>query len=243
MTTSHRRIPTRNQTGWTSNQLNEVSQLFVQYCRTAKLPVLDIGAACGIATLPALAAGATVIANDLDPAHLEEIQKTVPAEDAPRLVLVPGRFPRYLRFLGDSLAAVHASNIFHFLTGAQVEQGLESISHWLEPGGKLFVQVSTPWQQPFREFVPVFEARRTAGVAWPGWMENTREYSTHRKLDQIPPSLHLLDDQTLRRVCEYAGLIVEDCWLYRRRDLPASLYLDGRECAGLIARKPQAGGA
>lgn len=240
MTTSHRRIPTRNQTGWTSNQLNEVSQLFVEYCRTAPLPVLDIGAACGIAALPALAAGATVIANDLDPAHLCEIQKAVPPQDAARLVLMPGRFPRYLRFLGGSLGAVHASNVFHFLTGPQVEQGLESIAHWLAPEGKLFLQVSTPWQEPFREFVPVFETRRKTGVAWPGWMENTREYSTHRKLDQIPASLNLLDDVTLRRACEKAGLVVEDAWLYRRRDLPASLYLDGRECAGLIAHKESA---
>lgn len=83
----HRRIPTRNQTGWTSNQLNEVSALFVEHCREVRRPVLDIGAAVGVATLQALAAGATVIANDLDPEHLKEIAKAVPEEDAGRLVL------------------------------------------------------------------------------------------------------------------------------------------------------------
>jgi polyketide synthase PksL len=238
---SHRRIPTRNQTGWASNQLNEVSELFVSYCREVTLPVLDIGAAFGIATLAALEAGtATVIANDLEPSHLAEIANAVPAAQASRLVLLPGRFPRHLRFAGDSLGAVHASNVLHFLTGPQMEQGLASIAYWLAPGGKLFIQASTPWQQPFREFVPVFQARRRAGVMWPGWLEDTREYSTHRKLGQIPASLHLLDDVTLRRACEAAGLEVEDAWLYRRRDLPASLFLDGRECCGLIARKPAA---
>jgi len=238
MPTAHRRIPTRNQTGWTSNQLNEVSALFVDFCREVTLPVLDIGAATGVATLPALGAGATVIANDLDPAHLAEIGQAVPAEHSARLVLVPGRFPRYLRFAADSLGAVHASNVLHFLTGPQLTQGLLSIAHWLAPGGKLFIQASTPWQEPWQEFIPVFEARRKAGAEWPGWMEDTRAYSTHRKLSQIPPSLHLLDDDTLRRACETAALQVEDAWLYRRRDLPASLFLDGRECAGLIARKP-----
>lgn len=237
-TSSHRRIPTRNQTGWTSNQLNEVSALFVTYCREVALPVLDVGAAYGIASLAALEAGATVIANDLDPAHLDEILKAAPVEHASRLVLIPGRFPRYLRFAADSLGAVHASNVLHFLTGPQMEQGFASIAHWLAPGGKLFIQASTPWQAPFQEFVPVFQARRKAGVEWPGWIEDTREYSTHRKLGQIPPSLHLLDDVTLRAKCEAAGLVVEDAWLYRRRDLPASLYLDGRECCGVIARKP-----
>lgn len=234
----HRRIPTRNQTGWASNQLNEVSELFVRFCATAPLPVLDIGAAFGIASLAALEAGATVIANDLEPSHLAEIARVVPFAHANRLVLIPGRFPRHLRFAESSLSAVHASNVLHFLTAPQMEQAFASIAHWLAPGGKLFVQASTPFQQPFQEFIPVFLARRRAGEEAPGWIEDTTEFSTHRKLNQIPSSLHLLDDQSLRRRAADAGLEVEDAWLYRRRDLPASLFLDGRECAGLIAKKP-----
>ena len=237
--TRHRRIPTLNQTGWASNQLNEVSELFVAFCRGAKLPVLDIGAAFGIASLAALKAGATVIANDLEPGHLSAIAHAANSEDSRRLILIPGRFPRQVKFAEASLSAVHASNVFHFLTGPQIEQGFAAIAHWLAPGGKLFVQASTPWQQPFRAFAPEFQSRRDAGVDWPGWIENTAEYSTHRKLGQIPASLHLLDDLILRRNAEAAGLTVEDSWLYRRRDLPASLFLDGRECAGLIARKPE----
>ena len=235
----HRRIPTRNRTGWASNQLNEVSELFVAFCREAKLPVLDIGAAFGIASLAALNAGATVIANDLEPTHLAAIANAANPENARRLILIPGRFPRQLKFAEASLSAVHASNVLHFLPGPQIEQGFASIAHWLAPGGKLFVQASTPWQQPFHAFVPVFERRRDSGVDWPGWIENTAEYSTHRKLSQIPSSIHLLDDLTLRRSAEAAGLGVEGAWLYRRRDLPASLFLDGRESAGLIARKPE----
>ncbi len=239
----HRRIPTNNQTGWASNQLNELSERFVAHCRTVILPVLDIGAAFGIASLAALEAGATVIANDLEPSHLAEIAKSVPPGRAANLILIPGRFPRHLRFAENSLSAVHASNVLHFLTGPQLEQGFASIAHWLAPGGKLFIQASTPWQQPWQEFVPVFQARRKAGAEWPGWIEDTREYSTHRKLSQIPPSIHLLDDATLRRKALAAGLDVEDAYLYRRRDLPASLFLDGRECAALIATKKMGPGA
>ncbi|MFN0105305.1 MAG: class I SAM-dependent methyltransferase [Bryobacteraceae bacterium] len=236
-TARHRRIPTHNQTGWASNQLNEVSELFVAFSRRATLPVLDIGAAFGIASLAALDTGATVIANDLDSSHLSAIADAANPEYASRLVLIPGRFPGHLKFPESSLSAVHASNVLHFLTGSQIEEGFADIVLWLAPGGKLFVQASTPWQRPFRAFVPVFQARREAGETWPGWLENTTEYSTHRKLGQIPSSLHLLDDVTLRRQAETAGLTVEDAWLYRRRDLPASLFFDGRECAGLIARK------
>lgn len=233
----HRRIPTRNQTGWASNQLNEVSELFVQFCKQVDRPVLDIGAAFGAATLPALAAGATVIANDLDPTHLEEIARQSLPEHRLRLVLLPGRFPRHLRFLENSLGAIHASNVFHFLTGAQLEQGLASIAHWLCPGGRLFVQSSTPFQEPFKGFVPEFLSRRRRGDPFPGWIDDTRRVSEHRKLDQIPKSLNLLDDQTLRRHAEAAGLRVEQAYLYRRRDLPASLFLDGRESLAFVASK------
>lgn len=239
--TRHRRIPTRNQTGWASNQLNEVSELFVAFCRFAELPVLDIGAAFGLASLAALDAGATVIANDLDPAHLAAITNAVKPEQSARLRLAPGRFPRQLRFAAACLSAVHASNVLHFLTGPQLQSGFASISHWLAPGGKLFVQASTPWQQPFQDFISVFQDRREAGEVWPGWIENTGAYSKHRMLSQIPKSIHLLDELILQRSAESAGLIVEAAWLYRRRDLPASLFLDGRECAALIARKPQFG--
>jgi len=235
----HRRIPTRNQTGWASNQLNEVSELFVAHCRSVHLPVLDIGAAYGLATLAAIEAGAEVYANDIEPEHLAEIAKSVAPEHAARLILCPGRFPRELHFPGSHFSAVHASNVLHFLTGPQLRLGFASIAHWLAPGGTLFVQAATPWQQPFQAFIPVYESRREDGLEWPGWIERTQDFSKHRKLSQIPASIHLLDDFILRRSAEAAGLIVGNSWLYRRRDLPASVFLDGRECAGLIARKPE----
>ena len=63
----HRRIPTNNAMGWSSNTLNELSELFVEDCREHQGRVLDIGAALGIASLAALEAGARVVANDTDP--------------------------------------------------------------------------------------------------------------------------------------------------------------------------------
>ena len=99
----HRRQPTRNRMGWTSNQPNELSRLFIDFCGSAQAPVLDLGAAYGVATVPALEAGARVIANDLDSDHLFEIP------DHPNLTRLAGRFPDFDLPPG-SLAAVHASN-------------------------------------------------------------------------------------------------------------------------------------
>ena len=231
----HRRHPTRNKTGWTSNVPNELSQLFIAYSASATLPVLDIGAAFGVATIPALAAGATVLANDSDPDHLATLEGLTPPELRPQLRLLPSRFPHYLNLPAQSLDAVHASNIFHFLTGDELEAGFQKIAAWLAPGGRLFVQAGTPYQQPFAALAPLYEARVAAGDPWPGWVEDARAISTHKKLSQIPRSLHLLDEAVLRRLATSADLHIERLWTYRRHDLPRSMHLDGREGVGLVA--------
>lgn len=221
---------TRTRMGWSSERLSELSLAFVEHCRAnPALPVLDIGAGYGAATRAALDAGATVIANDLD---LSEI------EPHPRLTLRAGRFPRDLHFEPASLSAVHAANVFHFLTPRQLAYGLRTIARWLAPQGKLFVQAATPYQAPFAEFIPEYERRVAAGVRWPGWVEKIGHFSSHRKLGQMPASLHLLDDVILARAACDAGLEVERSELYRSTAQSPSLHLDGREHVLLIARRP-----
>lgn len=234
-----KRVATRNQQGWTSSHLNEVSELFVDFCRREPgIRVIDIGAAYGIASRAALDAGANVISNDLDTEHLNELQRQTPDEWAARLTLLPGRFPRDVRLEAGTLQAVHASNVLHFLTGPQLRGGIEKMWWWLAPGGKVFVHAGTPYQKPFERFVPEYAARLQNGVEWPGWVENTRAVSEHRLLSQIPRAVHLLDEIVLRRELERAGFRIEKLWLYRRHDLSSTLFLDGREGVGAIAAKP-----
>jgi polyketide synthase PksL len=230
--------------GWVSEQMSPVSELFVEFCRSSlrggeSAPVLDIGAAFGAASLAALRAGAHVIANDLDADHLLELQNRAGPEDRARLALKPGRFPRELHYEPGTLGAVHASNVFHFLTGNQLERGLRAVARWLQPGGKLFVQAATPYQAPFAAFIPEYERRLASGEKWPGWLPKVSLYSTHRQMSQMPRSIHLLDDRVLTRLVEGSGLEIERVFLYRRGDLPATLHLDGRESVGLVARKTQ----
>jgi len=241
-----RRKPlTRNRMGWISEVLGPVSVLFVEFCATGfcdeAAPALDVGAAAGAASEAALRAGAWVIANDLDAAPLKELERRVRREgseaEQARLCVKPGRFPREPHFEPESLGAVHACNVFHFLTGNQLALGVGKVARWLRPGGKLFVQAATPYQAPFEAILPEYERRVARGAKWPGWVEKIGAYSKHRLLGQMPRSIHLLDEKVLTRVCVDAGLEVERAWLYRREDLPESLYLDGRESVGLVARK------
>lgn len=232
--------------GWISELLSPVSVLFVEFCASGfcgeAAPALDVGAASGAASEAAWRAGAWVIANDLDAGALQQLERRVRRVggdvDLARLCVKPGRFPGEPHFEPASLGAVHACNVFHFLTGNQLALGVDKVAGWLRPGGKLFVQAATPFQAPFEAFLPEYERRVARGEKWPGWVEKIGAYSKHRLLGQMPRSIHLLDDRVLARVCAAAGLEVERVWLYRRGDLPESLFLDGRESVGLVARKP-----
>lgn len=219
--------------GWASTELSALSEEFVRFAPQAPGPVLDVGGAPGIASAAALRAGAAaVIANDLDAALF-----TAAGPD-PRLIVKAGRFPRALHFEPESLGAIHASNVLHFLTPLQMEEGFRALARWLRPGGKLFVQASTPYQMPFHAFVQEFERRRSEGERWPGWLAKASAFAEHRQMGQMPRSLHLLDDATLARAAADVGLTIERAWLYRRADFPRTLQLPGgRETAALIAAR------
>lgn len=210
--------------GWHAASLSALSEEFVAACRPG-VRVLDIGAGSGIASRSALEAGAMVTANDIDASAIV----------APGAVIVPARFPRDLHFEDSSFDLVHAASVFHFLTGNQVAYGLRSIRRWLRPGGRLYVQAATPYQLPFASFVTEFEHRKSAGEKWPGWIEKTAAWSTHKRLGNMPASVHLFDHVTLARYAEEAGFQVESARLFRRADLNPSLFLDGRETVALVA--------
>lgn len=230
----HRRVATGNAMGWSSNTLNELSELFVEACGPG-MTVLDIGAAFGVAAHRALARGAKVVANDLDEGALEQLAQQRPAGG--ELELRPGKFPRDVKTGPGEFDAAHASCVFHFLTGRQLEQAAEWLAYGVKPGGRVYVLAATPWMLPFAGFVSEYERRRESGEKWPGWMENTREFSQHRMLSQLPKGLHLLDGDVLERVFGEAGFATERVWLFTRRDLPGSLKVDGRENVGYVGRK------
>jgi SAM-dependent methyltransferase len=232
--------------GWISEQISPMGGMFLDFCRagycaSSESAALDIGTGYGLVALAGLHAGAWVIANDVEPSHLRELERRAEREtskvERSRLALRPGYFPRDLFFPEGSLGAVHCANVLHFLTGRQLTLGVSRIARWLRPGGKLFVQASTPYRAPFAPFVAEYERRVAASEKWPGWVEKLSVYCSHRQVGHMPRSMHFLDDRILERVALEAGLTVERAWLAAGDDLPADLCLDGRETACLIARK------
>jgi SAM-dependent methyltransferase/GNAT superfamily N-acetyltransferase len=233
--------PTTNCMGWSGDAVNEVSQEFIRYAGECGQPVLDIGAAYGVATIPALEAGATVIANDLSLEHLAELHRRTLPELIPRLTTLPGRFPGDLDFPADSLAAVHASQVLHFLNPEEVMAGLSLAFRWLRPGGRLFVLAATPHQATHAQYAPEFAKRKARGDPWPGVIENLRAWNTHWSAELNPPWLHVFDYEVLCAAVSRAGFVVEWARMFSRTGLPDFCRLDGRENLGLIARKPMPG--
>jgi SAM-dependent methyltransferase len=231
-------IPTLNQRGRTSLAPNEYSQAFIEYAHETKGLVLDIGAAFGVASIPAVEAGATVIANDIEQRHLEVLWERTPKHHRSRLILKIGRFPDDLSFPEKYLDAVHAANLLNFLRGEEILRGLALIWGWLKPGGKVFTNSGTPYAANIQGFIPVYEDRKRHGIRWPGEAENVQQYSSHQTLSELPPFIHLLDDEVIRNAFEALGFIVEKAEMYMRNGLPEYLSYDGRENVGVIAAKP-----
>ena len=221
MISRRQKYRTQNGMGWVAAVPGQVSEQFIAFARGCRRPVVDIGCAYGVVALPAGA-----IAVDLEIGHL----RAIPLE-VPRLV---GRFPD-LAFRPGSLDAVHASNVLHFLTGEELVEGVRRMAEWLAPGGKVFVQASTPFQRPFAGFLPEFARRVAAGEEWPGWVAETQRITNYGRLHQYPASIHLLDERVLHRL--FSDWEIEYCGYYRRHGLPARLNRNRRESVGLSARR------
>lgn len=230
-------IPTENGYGWTSTIPNPITCRFLEDIQGRVRPrVIDIGAGLGVATLPALAAGAYVIANDISSAHLQAIKTQAShAETLDRLTTLEAALPDLPNLEG--LDAVHASNVLHFLTGAEMIQAACWMWHALKPGGKAYIQIQSPWVGHYQSFLPEYHRRKALKLAWPGEIRDARQFAAPEVRAITPAFSHVVEVEVGRQLFERSGFDVEYCEYYRRPGLPKVSWLDGRENLGLIAAK------
>lgn len=233
-------VKTLNNQGFMIDYLDEFSEEFVAFSALGPGPALDIGAAYGVASIAALMKGADVIANDLDPRHLELLVVTAANLTSPdqmaRLQLMPGRFPDELPIIPSTLGSVLACRVFHFFDGPTIKSGVKKVFDWLKPGGKFFLVGETPYVGGLKAFWPIYEARKAAGEQWPGYIEDFLKIDPNRGKD-LPQSLHLLDAEVLSRVFKDVGFEIERVGTIPRPKFPPGLKLDGRESVGIIGKK------
>lgn len=231
-------IVTLNSMGYMLSKPEKYIQAFIDFAAHAPGPVLDIGAAYGLATIPALENGAYVIANDLDGRHLQILQQKVPHSRLDHLEIKLGRMPNELDFEENSLGAVLTSRIFTFVSPKDLEISLEKIFKWLKPGGKLFYLGGSPYMGTFRKFLPTYQNRKAEGHPWPGFIEDVL-FCTPERASDLPRSMHLLDEEVLSRSLIKAGFVIEEMGFNSAlEEHPQDMKLDGREQIGAISFKP-----
>ncbi len=231
--------PTLNGTGFMFEILDDYAKEFIAYSSRCDGPVLEIGCAFGVATLPALAAGAQIVACDMGQAHLDILQENVPDEQRENLQCVQGALPM-IDFPTGQFSAVLCSRVLHFLDGAAVDASLRKMHTWLKPGGRLYLVADTPYGI-WRKYIPVFDAKRARGDRWPGLMIGLENYLPQVPADRSidgPPFMNLLDPELLERSCRDAGFEVERVSFIDRGDFQGLGRMDGRENAGILASKP-----
>jgi SAM-dependent methyltransferase len=231
-------IPTINKMGYMMQESDPYRDAFIEYAKTAQAPLLDIGAAYGIATIAAIKNGATVIANDLEPVHLEILQQEIPQYLKSQLRCYLGHFPSETSFESESLSGVLIAQVMHFLTGNDITEGLNKIYQWLKPGGKIFVVTASPYMKMVQKNIPIYEQKKALGNPWPGLIFDMHNYYSSRHNNQIPNFLHFMDQDILNKVVTEAGFVIEKISTFSRIDFDEEVRLDGRENVGVIAVKP-----
>jgi chorismate-pyruvate lyase len=230
---------TTNKKGFTY-EFTSFGKAFINFASKSSKPVMDIGAAYGVATLPAVLRGATVLAVDVERQHLESIRESLHPSLLPHLKILCKRFPDF-DMPSESVGAVYMSQVLPFLTGEEIMQGARKIYDWLIPGGEVFVVSFTPYISHVKSFISVYESRKLEGIRWPGYIRDLSRYSDDPNIyNHLPNQINHIDADDLKYAFETAGFRIKElrCFGEEEGPLPGGIRYDGRERVGMIAYKP-----
>jgi SAM-dependent methyltransferase len=137
-------IPTLNGTGFMFEVRDTFTNDFISHAGRSSHPVLELGCAYGVASIPALEAGARVVASDMEPQHLEILKSKVPPHLLDQLTLVVATLPQ-ADFPAGAFGAILCSRVLHFLDGDDIDTSVGKMAQWLAPGGRLYLIADTPY--------------------------------------------------------------------------------------------------
>ncbi len=232
-------VVTLNQMGYMVGHLDKYSEKFCEFSASADHPVLEVGAAYGIATLKALEKGTKKIyANDLDKRHLAILERNCKNNFKSSLVLVPGAFPEEVQLPSNTFSAILISRVLHFFAGEKIQEILKKCYKLLRENGKIFVVCDTVFMKNWRSFVPEYEARVLKGEEWPGLMEDSEKYAEdkHRAQDR-QKLVNLFDKAVMENVLKKAGFIIEEIDYIDQKYYPIEMIGNGKESVGAIGIK------
>lgn len=237
--------------GFTTTPCDPVSQQFIEHASLVASKggkVLEIGAAFGAATLEAIAKGATVFCNDIEPENLAVVRKrfneTAQEEcetitgDCNQLILIPGELPNELIGLPEkSFNAILICRVLHFFTGTKIEESLAQMSKLLVPEGKIYIVCETPYLKNWQRFIPEFNQRVEKEIEWPGEIEEPGKYESSGRASSLPKFVHWITKEILERSLVRAGFSIgHSAYINRSGQFPDDLLLPeyGKESVGAI---------
>ena len=211
------RIRTPNQMGYVTTKVLDLSAEFVDFAATCEKPVLDGGAAYGVATIAALKKGATVIANEITPIDLNYIAKSkeLTDDDRKRLYLKEGKLPEGVDFPENSLGAIHMSRVLHFFHPNEVEKMFEKAFKWLTPGGRFYLLTASPYHYATPEIAKMYNKRFNEGIEFPG--ENAHfmfNAGGNEPKNSSGSYLHVMDPRVIFRVASKYGFLTKKIALF-----------------------------
>lgn len=227
-------IPTLNRFGYMKFEWDEFCKEFVDYAKVNGGPVLEIGPAYGWVTHKALEQDITVIAADISKQHLEVLIKDAPSDKLDKLYVYHGFFPDEIELPRESLSAVLASRILHFLEGEDIEKGLDKIHSWLKPNGKFFCSNCSIHHYSVNEkMLNIYKERKSKGDKWPGLIRNQRELAPEHA-PYVEDLFHPFDIEIFENILPKHGFKIEKIKLF---DYPSDIYSNNIGHIGFIATK------
>lgn len=234
-------IPTANGFGWTSEIPNPITVRFLEFIAQQEVvspAVIDIGVGLGVATLPALRAGAFVIANDISEEHLYLVGARASTEGFhDRIRLLKAKLPNLPKI--EPVDAVHCSNVLHFLSTEEILLAANWMFRFVRPDGHIFIQTISPFAGHFRDFLPVYNYRKRNCVEFAGEMTNAKSFVLPTLREMIPIFINVMESEFLASIFSKVGFKIIYCDYYSRAGLPEPCRLDGRENLGLVAFRPR----
>lgn len=232
------RIPTLNQRGFTTAFPDPTSEKFIELAAKIEGEVLDIGCAFGVTVKRVLKAGSRICACDMDPRHLDILFQSVDPAEKARVRCVIGVLP-YIDFEEGAFSAILCSRVLHFLNGNDIELSLSKMYRWLRQGGRVFLIVDTPYSGATKDrVVPEYERKKALNDPWPGFMPDFEKYMPIGSSVKFDTSfIHLMDPDTLARVCEQTGFTIENKEFMARIANLSHADSQGRDHAVVIAVK------
>ena len=238
-------------------------------CYDGEHPIMEVGCAFGISTAAAAralegraGAGTRILATDMEQSHLAYVDALGIEGVRTAFCKLPSELPDAEVRAHGGLSAIMASEVFHFMTGAEIDRSLSWMHGALVPGGAVCITAVSPFCSGFfddsqrAEALAMRERALAGGSRWPldpgegfapvfPWQREEARDSSWDHIDGDAAELARTKSTALHHIgleladaCARAGLEVESARLAWREGYPESARLDGREAVMVVARKP-----